>query len=155
MKPTLGTQLRHLIELLDGAVQDAYVQAGVETRPRYTPVFRALAADEPCTLGQIASAAGITQPAATQTISLMIKDGLVSAKPAPDDARQRLIRLTKKGRALYPKMQDCWAATNLAAESLDQDAALSAALASAIAALETKPFAKRIADARSQLSKET
>jgi len=45
----------------------------------------------------------------------MIKDGLVSVKPAPDDARQRLFRLTKKGRALYPKMQACWAATNLAA----------------------------------------
>lgn len=155
MKPTLGTQLRHLIELLDGAVQDAYIEAGVETRPRYTPVFRALAASEPCTLGQIASAAGITQPAATQTISLMIKDGLVSAKPAPDDARQRLIRLTKKGRALYPKMQACWAATNLAANSLDQEAALSAALASAIAALEAKPFAQRIADARIELAKES
>ena len=153
MKPTLGTQLRHLIELLDGAVQDAYIEAGVETRPRYTPVFRALAASEPCTLGQIASAAGITQPAATQTISLMIKDGLVSAKPAPDDARQRLIRLTKKGRALYPKMQACWAATNLAANSLDQETALSAALASAIAALEAKPFAQRIADARIELAK--
>jgi DNA-binding MarR family transcriptional regulator len=155
MKPTLGTQLRHLIELLDGAVQDAYIQASVETRPRYTPVFRALAESEPCTLGQIAIVAGITQPAATQTISLMIKDGLVSAKPAPDDARQRLIRLTKKGRALYPKMQACWAATNLAAESLEQDAGLSSALARAIAALELKPFAQRIADARNELSKES
>lgn len=155
MKPTLGTQLRHLIELLDGAVQDAYVQAGVETRPRYTPIFRALAAREPSTIGQIAEAAGITQPAATQTVALMSKDGLVSVKPAPDDARQRLIRLTKKGRALYPKMQACWAATNLAADSLDQDAALSVAIASAIAALEIKPFAQRIADARSQLAEET
>lgn len=157
MKPTLGTQLRHLIELLDGAVQDAYIQAGIETRPRYTPVFRTLAASEPCTLGQIASAAGITQPAATQTIALMLKDGLISVKPAPDDARQRLIRLTKKGRALYPKMQACWAATNLAADSLDREATLplSEAIAGALAALENKPFAERIADARAQLAKET
>lgn len=157
MKPTLGTQLRHLLELLDGAVQDAYIQAGVETRPRYTPVFRALAAYEPCTIGQIAVTACITQPAATQTIALMIKDGLVSAKPAPDDGRQRLIRLTKKGRELYPKMQACWAATNLAADSLEQDVVLplSEALAGAIAALEITPFAQRIADARTQLAKET
>lgn len=156
MKPTLGTQLRHLIELLDGAVQDAYTQAGIETRPRYAPVFRALAAGEPCTLGQIASAAGITQPAATQTIGLMVKDGLVSMKPAPDDARQRLIRLTKKGRALYPKMQACWAATNLAADSLDRDTPLplSEAIAGALAALEIKPFAERIADARILLAEE-
>ena len=86
MKPGLGTQLRHLLELLDGAVQAAYVEAGIATRPRYTPVFKALAEEEPCTLGQIASAAGITQPAATQTIALMVKDGLVTAKAAPTTA---------------------------------------------------------------------
>jgi MarR family transcriptional regulator, organic hydroperoxide resistance regulator len=156
MKPGLGTQLRHLLELLDGAVETAYVEAGIATRPRYTPVFKALAEKEPCTLGYIASAAGITQPAATQTIALMVKDGLVTAKVAPDDGRQRLVRLTRKGRELYPLMRACWAATKLAAESLDQDTPqpLSEALASAIAALQAKPFEQRIATARAKLAKE-
>jgi len=156
MKPGLGTQLRHLLELLDGAVQAAYVEAGIDTRPRYTPVFRALAGRESCTLGEIATAAGITQPAATQTIALMVKDGLVSAKPAPGDARQRLVRLTKKGRDLYPRLQACWAATKLAADSLDQDTPmpLSEALAGAIAALQAQPFEQRIAKARARLAKE-
>ena len=36
MKQGLGTQLRHLIELLDGAVQQAYVDAGLNYRPRYS-----------------------------------------------------------------------------------------------------------------------
>ena len=156
MKPGLGTQLRHLLELLDGAVQAAYAEAGIDTRPRYTPVFRALGEREPRTLGEIAAAAGITQPAATQTIALMVKDGLVSAKPAPGDARQRLVRLTKKGRELYPRLQACWAATKLAADSLDQDTAspLSEALASAITALQAQPFEQRIAKARARLTKE-
>jgi DNA-binding MarR family transcriptional regulator len=156
MKPGLGTQLRHLLELLDGAVQAAYAEAGIDTRPRYTPVFRALAEREPRTLGEIATAAGITQPAATQTIALMVKDGLVSAKAAPGDARQRLVRLTKKGRELYPRLQACWAATKLAADSLDQDTPLplSEALASAIAALQAQPFDQRIAKARARLAKE-
>jgi DNA-binding MarR family transcriptional regulator len=157
MKPGLGTQLRHLLELLDGAVQAAYAEAGIDTRPRYTPVFRALGEREPRTLGEIAAAAGITQPAATQTIALMVKDGLVSAKAAPGDARQRLVRLTKKGRELYPRLQACWAATKLAADSLDQDTAspLSEALASAIAALQAQPFEQRIAKARARLAKES
>src|SRR4249919_1666354 len=156
MKPGLGTQLRHLLELLDGAVQAAYAEAGIDTRPRYTPVFRALAEREPRTLGEIATAAGITQPAATQTIALMVKDGLVSAKAAPGDERQRLVRLTKKGRELYPRLQACWAATKLAADSLDQDTPLplSEALASAIAALQAQPFDQRIAKARARLAKE-
>ena len=33
MKQGLGTQLRHLIELLDGAVQQAYADAGLDYRP--------------------------------------------------------------------------------------------------------------------------
>jgi DNA-binding MarR family transcriptional regulator len=156
MKPGLGTQMRHLLELMDGAVQAAYVQAGIDTRPRYTPVFRALAGRESCTLGEIATAAGISQPAATQTVALMVADGLVSAKPAPGDARQRLVRLTKKGRELYPRLQACWAATKLAADSLDQDLPmpLSDTLAAAIAALQAQPFEQRIATARARLAKE-
>jgi DNA-binding MarR family transcriptional regulator len=156
MKPGLGTQLRHLLELLDGSVQAAYAQAGIDTRPRYTPVFRALEGRESCTLGEIATAAGITQPAATQTIALMVTDGLVTAKPAPGDARQRLVRLTKKGRELLPRLQSCWAATTLAADSLDQDlpAPLSEALAGAIAALRDQSFDQRILKARTRLAKE-
>ena len=80
---------------------------------------------------------------------------MVCAKPAPDDARQRLIRFTKKGRALYPKMQACWAATKPAAEILAQEAGLLAVLARAIAALMLKPFVQRIADVSRELSKET
>ena len=157
MKPGLGTQLRHLLDLLDGAVQASSAEAGIDTRPRYTPVFRALAGRECCTLGDIAAAAGITQPAVTQTIALMVKDRLVTTKAAPDDARQRLVRLTRKGRELYPRLQACWAATALAADSLDHDLPmpLSEALADAIAALETKPFGQRIATARARLEKET
>lgn len=156
MKPGLGTQLRHLLELLDGAVQTAYVEAGIDTRPRYTPVFRALAERDTCTLGEVATAAGISQPAATQTIALMVKDGLVSAKSAPGDARQKLVRLTRKGRDLYPRLQACWAATKIAADSLDQDTStpLSEVLASAIAALQAQPFDQRIAKARTRLAKE-
>ena len=154
MKPGLGTQLAHLLELLDGAVQAAYLDAGLATRPRYTPVMRALAEREPSSIGQIAIAAGISQPAATQTIALMVKDGLISSTAAQDDGRQRLILLTRKGRELLPKLQACWAATTLAANSLDDDMRLplSEELASAIAALELKPFNQRIADARAQLT---
>ncbi|MBC6982161.1 MarR family winged helix-turn-helix transcriptional regulator [Caulobacter sp. 17J80-11] len=150
MTQGLGTQLRHLLDLLDGAVADAYALEGLDWRPRYTPVMRALIASEPRTIGQIAEAAGITQPAATQTVNLMIRDGLVSSTPSPADARQREIRLTPAARALMPKLQACWAATARAAAGLDAELArpLSQTLADAIAALERKPFGQRLAEAR-------
>ncbi|QYF94608.1 MarR family transcriptional regulator [Massilia sp. PAMC28688] len=153
MKATLGTQLRHLIELLDGAVGAAYEEAGLHYRPRYTPVMRALIGGEPATVGGIAETAGITQPAATQTVALMIKDGLVAVEPSPHDARQKLIRLTQQGRELVPALQTCWRATALAAESLDADLPfpLGEVLADAIDALRAKSFGERIREARTHL----
>jgi DNA-binding MarR family transcriptional regulator len=154
MKATLGTQLRHLIELLDGAVGAAYDEAGLDYRPRYTPVMRALMSSEPRTIGSIAEAAGITQPAATQTIALMIKEGLVSAKTGASDGRQKMIRLAPKGRNMVAALEECWKATTIAAASLESDLpfSLSEVLDSAIGALEAKPFGERIREAHAQLN---
>lgn len=149
MNRGLGTQLRHLVELLDGAVAEAYARESLRYRPRYTPVIRALLASEPRTISQIAAAAGISQPATTQTVSLMIRDGLVSSEPG-EDARQRRIRLTEAGRDLLPGLQACWRATAAAAADLDAELCcpLSQVLADAITALERKSFGDRLAEAR-------
>ena len=156
MKATHGTQLRHLIELLDGAVGEAYEAAGLNYRPRYTPVMRSLMAKEPATIGFIAEAAGITQPAATQTIALMIKDGIVSVEASPTDARQKMIRLTKQGHELIPQLKMCWQATAIASASLEADLpfSLSEVLDGAIRALANKSLGERIREARAQLEED-
>ena len=151
MKQGLGTQLRHLIELLDSAVEHAYVEANLpDYRPRYTPVMRVLSTREAVTIGEIAALAGITQPAATQTVALMQKQGLVRIAPGTEDARQRVVSLSPKGKALLPRVQECWRATKLAADSLDADLdlPLSHSLAQAIEALAERPFGARIRSAR-------
>jgi DNA-binding MarR family transcriptional regulator len=149
MKQGLGTQLRHLIELLDGAVQQAYADAGLDYRPRYTPVMRVLAQQGSATIGQLAELAGITQPAATQTVALMKKEGLLLVTAGDEDGRQRLVRLSQQGEALLPRLQACWQATSRAADSLDAELEfpLSACLAQAIAVLEKRSFGDRIRDA--------
>lgn len=153
VKATLGTQLRHLIELLDGAVGASYDEAGLVYRPRYTPLVRALMVHQPATIGQLASAAGISQPAATQTIALMLKDGLITATPAPQDGRQKLIQLSAQGTAMLPALQLCWQATAAAARSLDAELAmpLSVLLEDALAALQARSYGARIRSARAAL----
>jgi MarR family transcriptional regulator, organic hydroperoxide resistance regulator len=143
----LGTQLRHLIELLDGGVSAANDYPGMNYRPRYTPIVRALADGQALTIGQLAEAAGITQPAATQTVAVMVKDDLVDVTAGPLDARQRVVALSTRGRALLPQLQRAWQATERAAAGLDADSGLSTAVAAALAALAREPFAERIADA--------
>lgn len=154
MTPGLGTQLRHLLELLDGAVEEAYASAGLRYRPRFTPVMRALMACEPSTIGQIAESAKISQPAATQTVALMVKEGLIVSEPGTDDSRQRQIRLSPRGRAMLPKLRDCWKATQMAADSLDASLPLplSQSLDEAIKALSEESFGSRVTKARVSLS---
>lgn len=150
MRQGLGTQLRHLIELLDGAVEQSYAEAGLAYRPRYTPVMRALQAHEPLSIGEIAARAGITQPAATQTVALMVKEGLLTASAGKTDGRQKMIGLSDAGRAMLPRLQQCWKATALAAAGLDAQLPypLSEALANAIDALQEQSFGERIRNAR-------
>jgi DNA-binding MarR family transcriptional regulator len=154
MKQGLGTQLRHLIELLDGAVQQAYVDAGLNYRPRYTPVMRALAQQESATIGQLAELAGITQPAVTQTVALMKKENLLLVAASGEDGRQRVVRLSRQGKALLPRLQACWQATRRAADSLDAELEfpLSECLAQAIAVLGQRSFGDRIRDESKKVS---
>lgn len=149
MKRGLGTQLRHLIELLDGAVEQAYIDAGLDYRPRYTPLMRVLSERPSATIGELATLGGLTQPAATQTVALMVKKGLLTVSSGGVDGRQRVVRLSADGEALLPQLRVCWQATKSAADSLDAELAfpLSACLEQAIAVLETRSFGARIREA--------
>jgi MarR family transcriptional regulator, organic hydroperoxide resistance regulator len=153
MQQTLGTQLRHLLELLDGAVQRSYAQMGLAYRPRYTPVMRSLIEREPLTLGEVARDAGISQPAATQTVALMIEDDIIETAPS-DDGRQKLLRLSDKGRAMAEDLERGWAATAGAADSLDREllTPLTGVVAEAIKALEARSFDERIREAKAASS---
>jgi DNA-binding MarR family transcriptional regulator len=146
MKPGLGTQLRHLTDLLDGAVGASHEEAGLDFRPRYTPVMRALGAELPCSVGRSAELAGVSQPSSTQTIGLMHTAGRVEAMPAAADGRQKLVRLSAPGRQMLHKLERCWNVMAAAAQGLDHELAcpLSELLAQAVAALQERSFPARI-----------
>ena len=144
-RPTLGTLLRHLIELLDGAVEQQYVLSGLPYRPRYTPVMRALDKIGPASVRAIAQHACLTHSAASQTVAQMARQGLVRKRPG-SDAREQIVALTPAARAMLPALQNHWAQTNAAARALDDELTtpLSDLLVEAIAALDHSSFAERI-----------
>lgn len=143
--PTLGTLLRHLSDLLDEAVGQTYERSGLDYRPRYTPVIRALVDLGPASIRTISKHAGLTHSAASQTISQMSRAGLVKLRPG-NDARERIVLLAPKAKDMLPTLGRHWEATNAAAKNLEQElsAPLSALLREAIRALETRPFLDRI-----------
>ncbi|HEY0686679.1 MAG TPA: MarR family winged helix-turn-helix transcriptional regulator [Steroidobacter sp.] len=143
--PTLGTLLRHLIEKLDGAVERSYVESGLDYRPRYTPIVRALMASGPASIRSISRSAGITHSAASQTVAQMVEKGLVRFEPG-SDARERIVALTPAAKAMIPKLEQHWSATNDAARLLDSELSmpLSDLLREAIDALDRASFTQRI-----------
>ncbi|WP_129648030.1 MarR family winged helix-turn-helix transcriptional regulator [Peristeroidobacter agariperforans] len=143
--PTLGTLLRDLIEKLDGAVERSYVDSGLDYRPRYTPVMRALLESGPASIRSISRAAGITHSAASQTVAQMVEKGLVQLEPG-GDARERIVVLTPAAKAMIPKLKRHWSATNEAARMLDSELSvpLSDVLKEAIDALDRASFTQRI-----------
>lgn len=151
----LGTQIRRLIELLDGDVEAIYQQNlpndAPEYVPRYTPIMKALASGEPTSIKTIAAQSSISHSAASQTMSKMKQLGLVDTR-VDVDSRYRLVYLTAAGEKLLPALQQQWQATTKAAIQLDRELPypLSQMLEEAIEHLEAKPFKNRIEDMMKQ-----
>lgn len=150
---SFGTALRRLIDQLDGAVEQAYRDDGLDFRPRFTPIVRALVADGPQTIRALAATLGVSHSAVSQTIAQMTIRGLVTVA-AGRDARQRIVALSAAGTALLPRLQRHWAATATATAALD--AATGGALVDAVnranAALAARPFAAWLDEARRDIA---
>ena len=141
----IGTQLRRLVEMMDGDLEAIYRLDQPFYTPRYTPVIKALADGGALTIKQIAAQSNISHSAASQTISRLLKEGLVQSE-VDEDRRSRRVSLTREGAALLPWLQTQWDATQRAADELDGELShpLSAILAEAIRHLEARAFGDRI-----------
>ncbi|MER6712977.1 MULTISPECIES: MarR family transcriptional regulator [unclassified Streptomyces] len=146
----VGTLLRHVLELLDADVAKVYEEQGLaEYRPRFSPVVRALVAEGPLSVRDVAASVGVTHSAASQTAAQMARAGLVTHTPDPLDARRRLIALTPKARALLPRIEAEWEATRTAMAELDAELTmpLAALLTEVTEAVGRRPFRERVAAA--------
>lgn len=141
---TLGGLLRRLVETLDSDVEAAYAAAGLEFRPRFTPVLRALLSG-PRTIKVIAGQALISHSAASQTISQMIDGGWL-IRTTGEDGRERLLSLSPQARECLPLLEERWAATASAAADLDAELGirLTEVARNALAALARKSFRDRM-----------
>ena len=71
----LGTQLRHVLDLMDGDVASVLSDLGVTGyRPRFSPVVRALGVLGPSSIRDLAEVTGVTHSAASQTVAQMSRD---------------------------------------------------------------------------------
>lgn len=147
-RDALGTLLRHVLELLDGDVAAVYTDLGLtDYRPRFSPLVRALVADGPLPIRDLATRVGVTHSAASQSVAQLARAGLVTLT-AGADARQRIVTLTGRAYELLPVIEAEWAATTTAMRRLDDELPVPLAdeLHAVLAALRRRPLRARIAD---------
>lgn len=145
--PGLGELLRHLVELTDGSTDRWYKALGMNYRPRYTPIMRALQYG-PASVSELQEKLSVTQGAVSQTIKLMLEDRLIVRKKG-QDARQSIVSLSSTGRALSKKLKPHWEAIFIAIDSLESEIQLPLrhGLRNAVQALEKQSFADRLSEA--------
>lgn len=150
---THGVLLRRLVEHLDGAVEQLYVDAGLDYRPRYTPIVRALLNEGPATIRALSGRTGVTHSAVSQTVAQMAARGWVALESGAD-ARERIVALTPFAHQRLPTLKRCWAATDAASDSLDRDLGqpLAEVLLRALESLDRHPLSARLAEAADRSS---
>ena len=140
-----GAALRRLIDQLDGALEQAYRDDGLDFRPRFTPVVRALDAEGELTIRALSRRLGLSHSAISQTVTQMTQRGFIQAR-AGDDARERMISLTQAGRDLLPRLRAHWQAATRATRALADEIGgdLVAGVNRANTALAERPFRDRL-----------
>lgn len=138
---TLGTRFKRLAERLQSQAQVMIEEAGIDIPAAYHPMLAALDRLGPLSVGELAQAVGVSQPAVSRTVEQLVRDGLVAAEPTGEDRRVRPISLTKQGVQLVAlAKRTAWVQIEAAVKDacgqgarslLDQVSALEEALAEA------------------------
>ena len=136
--------------MLDEGIAATYVDLGIPGfRPRYTPILVALHETGPLTITELATAVNVTHSAMSQTVGLLIRDGLTVSAVATD-GRARSISLSQDGISIMPLLLTEWNATAHASRELDSELTrpLSETLDEVVNLLSQRSFAERLSHAQ-------
>lgn len=95
----LGSRLKRLAERLQGDVAEMPRRAGLSIQPGQCAFLATLDHYGPLTVGELAEAMQISQPAVTRTMSRLLTMGLIEVAHAHRDQRHKTISLSSAGRA--------------------------------------------------------
>lgn len=135
----LGSRLKRLAERMQGDVAQVPEHAGLALQPAQYPLLATLDRYGSLTVGELAEAMQISQPAVTRTLSRLLDLGLVQMSRVHRDQRHKTISLSASGRAallrskllVWPQVEGAVAELlrGLAGPLLEQIAVIEARLA--------------------------
>jgi DNA-binding MarR family transcriptional regulator/N-acetylglutamate synthase-like GNAT family acetyltransferase len=115
----LGSRLKRLGERMQADVLRVIQSKGINVQPSQYPLLAALDRYGDMTVGEMVNAAGISQPAVTRSLSLLVEQGLIETSHIHKDQRHKTISLTESGRdVLRISKSEIWPQVEAAAIGL-------------------------------------
>ena len=102
----LGSRLKRLSDrFLTDATKITHSLGFDNLYPSQTVLIAALEKNAPISIGELANNLGLSQPAVTRNLNLLRKMGYIEHIAAPNDQRQKLVRLSDTGRDLVKQLR--------------------------------------------------
>lgn len=103
----LGSRLKRLSDrFLTDATKITHALGFKDLYPSQTVLLAALENSPPIAIGDLANDLGLSQPAVTRNLIILRKMGYIVHISAPNDQRQKLIKLSDKGRELVAQLRE-------------------------------------------------
>jgi len=97
---TLGSRLKRIGEALQADTQKIVDSYALRIQPSFYPLLAVIDRDGPLTIGELATAVGISQPGVTRTVGILQKQALLEVTQSSNDQRRRVVALTGEGQKL-------------------------------------------------------
>lgn len=99
----LGTRLKRIGERLQGETTRFIAASGLPVPASAFPLLAALDRPGGLTVGELADAVGVSQPAVTRSITRLAHHGLVTVASESSDRRRRSVRLSQAGEEIVAR----------------------------------------------------
>ncbi len=142
----IASRMKRMSDYIMRAGAEFYRSNGIEFEPKWFPLCYLLSQEKELGIMDIAQKLNVSHPAVIQLGKELEKNGWVISTKSKEDARKRLLKLSKKGQSHLPKLQLIWADIREVNRQVveDQPTNVLQALAEIEAYFEQKSYTERM-----------
>ena len=104
----IASRMKRMSDYIMRAGAEFYRSNGIEFEPKWFPLYYLLSQEKEIGIMEIAQKLNISHPAVIQLGKELEKNGWITSTKSKEDARKRLLKLSKKGINLLPQLQLIW-----------------------------------------------
>jgi DNA-binding MarR family transcriptional regulator len=104
----LASRLKRMGDTIISGGIEVYKHYGYDFEPKWFPIYYFLSVNGQAGIMEVAENLKISHPAVIQLAKELEKNGLIISKKSKEDARKRMLKLSRKGLEILPELQKIW-----------------------------------------------